>query len=98
MIELREHSAGIIVPVRAQPGARRNAIEGVHAGMLKVRVTQPPDKGKANQAIIELLAARLGIAKQQIQLLSGQTSRQKQFLIQGVSLETVRALAGSDVA
>ena len=55
MISLESHADGTILPVRAQPGARRNEIRGVQDGTLKVCVTQSPEKGKANKAVIELL-------------------------------------------
>lgn len=89
MIQLNEHSKGVVLPIRAQPGARRNAILGEHNGALKVAVTAPPDQGKANQAILELLAKQLGCKKSQVELLSGQTSRDKKILIRDVPLDEV---------
>ena len=80
---------GVIVLVKAQPGAKQNGITGEHDGMLKVSVTAPPDKGKANQAIIACLAQQLGTSKSAIRLLSGATSRQKRFLIEGLPLPEV---------
>jgi uncharacterized protein (TIGR00251 family) len=91
-IEIREHPGGCILSVRAQPGARRAALVGEHAGMLKVAVTAPPDKGKANEAIIEVLAESLGLKRSQIALVSGATSRQKEFLITGVSAKGLAAI------
>jgi uncharacterized protein len=84
MILLESHVDGTILPVRAQPGARRNEIRGAQDGMLKVCVTQAPEKGKANKAVIELLAKKLGLKKSQIELLSGETSHQKRFLVRGI--------------
>ena len=55
--------------------------------MLKVCVTQSPEKGKANKAVIELLAKSLKLRKSQIELLSGETSHQKRFLIRGITPE-----------
>ena len=55
--------------------------------MLKVCVTQSPEKGKANKALVELLSKSLGVRKSQIELLSGETSSQKRFLIRGVACE-----------
>lgn len=86
MIRLEATAEGTIIPVRAQPGAKRNAIVGEHAGALRVAVTAAPDKGKANQAIAAVLAAAFGLPKSAVQLVSGQISRQKKFLLQGVSL------------
>ena len=87
MIALQSHAEGTILPVRAQPGARRNELRGEQDGMLKVCVTQSPEKGKANKAVIELLAKSLGLRKSQIELLSGETSHQKRFLIRDITPE-----------
>ena len=85
MIALEAHPRGTILPVKAHAGARRNAVGGEQAGKLRVSVTQAPEKGKANQAILTLLAASLGLRKNQIELVSGETSAQKRFLVQAVS-------------
>ena len=85
MIAIEPHAEGAILPVRAQPGARRNEIRGEHEGMLKVCVTQVAEKGKANKAIVELLGKQLGLRKSQIVLLTGETASQKRFLIREVS-------------
>jgi uncharacterized protein len=87
MIALQPHPEGTILPVRAQPGAKRNELRGEQDGMLKVCVTQSPEKGKANKAVIELMAKSLGLRKSQIELLSGETSHQKRFLIRGITPE-----------
>ncbi len=73
------------MPVRAQPGARKNELRGEHNGMLRVCVTQAPEKGKANKAIIALLAKQLGLRKAQFELFSGETSSQKRFLIREIT-------------
>ncbi len=85
MIDLQPHADGTILPVRAHAGARRNEIGGPQAGMLKVSVTQAPEKGKANKAIVALLAKRLGLRKSQLDLISGETSPRKQFLVREVT-------------
>jgi len=91
MIELCVHAQGIIVPVRAQPDARKNAIVGEHAGALRVAVTAAPERGKANAAIARLLAEALGCKASEVALLSGETSRSKRFLIIGAKPDDVRA-------
>ena len=58
MIAIAEHADGCILPVRAQPGARKAGILGEHAGALKVAVTAPPEDGRANRALTEGLAAQ----------------------------------------
>jgi uncharacterized protein (TIGR00251 family) len=84
MLDLQSTPAGVILPVHAQPGARKNAVTGIHAGRLKVAVTQAPDKGKANQALVRLLAELLGVGPAQITLVAGATSRHKKFLVAGI--------------
>ncbi len=94
MIELKPHPEGTILPVRAQPGARRNEIRGEQDGMLKVLVTQSPEKGKANKALIALLSKQLSLRKSQLELIAGATSQQKQVLVRDVTAEELRVLMG----
>lgn len=89
MLLLEKHADGTILPVRAQPGARRNEIRGEQDGMLKVCVAQAPEKGKANKAIAELLAKKLGLKKSQIELISGETSHQKRFLVHDLDRQSL---------
>ena len=90
MIELGDHAEGCVLPVRAQPGARRAGVQGEQNGALKVAVTAPPEDGRANQALLEILREALGLKRSQMELLSGQTSRDKRFLIRGVTKEELR--------
>ena len=95
MIALTAHEGGTILPVRAQPGARKNAILGERAGSLRVAVSAAPERGKANAAIHEVLADAIGCKASQIGLLSGETSRTKRFLISGMTPDELqRRLAG----
>jgi uncharacterized protein (TIGR00251 family) len=85
VIVLGAQDEGLILPVRAQPRARKPGILGEQAGALKVAVTAPPEDGRANKALVEALAEALGIRRSQVELLSGATSRDKRFLIRGVA-------------
>jgi uncharacterized protein (TIGR00251 family) len=87
MIAVEPNVEGAILPVRAQPGARRNGLGGEHDGHLKVSVTQAPEKGKANQAIVKVLCDQLGLRKSQIELLTGETASRKRFLIRGIAAD-----------
>src|SRR5438132_1411153 len=91
MIAVEPHGQGSILPVRAQPGAKVNAVRDEHGGALRVAVTAPPERGRANAAIIALLADALSCKASQIALLSGATARRKRFLILGLSPEELRA-------
>jgi uncharacterized protein YggU (UPF0235/DUF167 family) len=90
MIVLEPHPAGTIFSVRARAGAKRNAVTGIRAGSLLVWVTQAPEKGKANKAIVALLAESLGLRKSQLELLAGETSPQKRFLARRVAPAELR--------
>ncbi len=85
MIELLDHSEGVVLPVKAQPGGRKNAIRGEQSGALKVSITQVAEKGKANAALIEILAKELQLKRSQIELIAGETQPQKRFLFRGIS-------------
>lgn len=91
MIDLHDHPQGVILPVRAQPGASRAGIRGEHGGALKVSVTQVAEKGKANQSLVEALAQGLVLQRSQIELISGETQRDKQFLIRSISRDELAA-------
>ncbi len=96
-IQLDTTPSGIVLPVKAQPGARRNGITGEHAGALKVAVTQAPEKGKANDAIIDVLVEALGLKRNQIELISGATSPQKKFLVTGLTRQELDARINSQL-
>jgi uncharacterized protein len=90
VIEIAMHAEGCVLAVRAQSGARRNGLVGEQNGALKVAVTAPPDRGRANKAIEEVLADALGLKPSQVELLSGPTSRDKRFLLRGITAEQAR--------
>lgn len=84
MIDVVAHPEGCILPVRAQPGARKAGIQGEHDGALKVAVAAPPQDSRANRALTEALVELLGLKRSQVALVRGQTSRDKRFLIRGL--------------
>jgi hypothetical protein len=85
------HADGALVRVRAQPGSRRNSLTGMREGELCVAVTAPPDRGRANEALVEVLAKALGVSRSRIELVSGGTNRHKRFVVQGITAEAARA-------
>ena len=95
MIAIAEHAEGCVLPVRAQPGARKAGILGEQGSALKVAVTAPPEDGRANKALTEVLRDLLNLKRSQVELLSGETSRDKKFLIRGLTrAELETRLAG----
>lgn len=78
--------AGLILHLRVTPNAGRDAIEGVESrddgtSVLRIRVRAVPDKGKANAAVVALLAKALGVPKSALGVVSGETSRLKTLRI-----------------
>jgi len=94
MINITENSGSIEFEIIAKPKASKNAIGDVHDGALKISVTAPPDKGKANKAIIKLLSKELKIPQSSISIISGETSRRKKVRIEGVTSDDIRKIAG----
>ena len=79
-----------MVPVSARPCAGRDAILGERAGAVRIGVSAPPERGKANEAIAEILARSLEIPARQVTILGGGTSRSKRYLIEGMTPQEVR--------
>ena len=67
--------------MRVTPRAKHNEVAGIRNGALHIRTTAPPSDGKANKAVVKLLADYLNIAPSRISLFRGQTHRNKQFLV-----------------
>ena len=82
----------IVLRVHAQPGAGRSAIVGRYRDALKVRVAAPPQGGRANGALVTLLAHEFGVKDAQVSLVGGESSRAKRFRIEGLELERVDSL------
>jgi uncharacterized protein (TIGR00251 family) len=79
----------VLLHVRVQPKARANAVKGWHGEALRVTVTAAPEDGKANRAVIDLLAETFGVAPSSISLVRGSASRDKWFrLPHGVKIPT----------
>ena len=78
--------------VHAQPGAGRTEAVGRYGDALKVRVAAPPEQGRANEAIAQLLSTSFGVAPAAIELVSGGSSRQKAFRIADLDAATARSV------
>jgi len=92
MIEITERAGAVAFAVRVTPRASRNAIEGEHAGALKIRLTAPPIEDRANVALRHFLAARLNLPLSAVRILAGEKSRTKRVSIAGVSRAQIAAL------
>ncbi len=79
------------VRLHVKPGASREAVVGEHGGALKVAVTAPPERGRANEAAEALLARVLGLKRRAVAIVAGATSREKRALVSGLSPDEVKA-------
>ncbi len=86
-VSVHPHADGATLAVRAQPGAKKNAVLGEQAGALKVAVTAPPEDGRANAALLEVIRDWLGVKRSQVELLSGASNRNKVFLIRELTAD-----------
>lgn len=80
---------GIEMRVKVVPGATRDRIVGPHGDALKVQVSAPPERGKANAAVIRLIAGRLGVAPKCVSVVRGAASPNKVIRIAGVAAAAV---------
>ncbi len=78
--------------IKVQPKASRDQVVGYREGVLQLRVTAPPDKGRANAAVVSLLAEALGVAKSRVRIIRGQTSRDKVVAVEALTPEEVRGI------
>ena len=92
---LRQTEEGCYLALKVRAGGRRNAVGGLHDGALRVEVTTAPEKGKANKAVVGLVAEFLGVAPSRIVLVSGECCANKTVFAQGLRAVDIEArLAG----
>jgi len=81
--------------LRVSPGARRSELVGRHGEGWKVRVAAPPEAGRANEAVLELLAHELDLPRRSLSIVSGHTAREKVVRLEGIDrAESERRLEG----
>jgi uncharacterized protein (TIGR00251 family) len=85
---VRDVPGGVELSVFCQPKAARSALVGMHGGALKAKVKAPPVEGRANRALLDLLAGALGVARGRLTLVSGEQSRNKRVRVEGVDAAT----------
>jgi hypothetical protein len=84
-------SGGALLRVHVQPGAKRSEIAGLAGDAVKVRIAAPPVDGKANGALLDFLAASLGVRKSAMTLARGAACRQKVVRVDGLAAAEVAA-------
>jgi uncharacterized protein (TIGR00251 family) len=81
----------VVLSVVVQPGATRTAVVGLHGDAVKVRVAAAPDRGRANAALVDLLASELDLRRANVAIVSGHGGRTKRVRLRGVSADRVAA-------
>jgi uncharacterized protein (TIGR00251 family) len=99
---LRATAAGVTLAVRAQAGAKKSKIVGVYGegatAQLKIAVQAPPIEGRANSALTAFLSETFGLAKSKIEMVSGELSRSKVFLLREVTVEKAQTTISESIA
>jgi uncharacterized protein (TIGR00251 family) len=93
VLHVEVRGSSVRVSVHVQPRASRSEIIGLHGAALKVRLQAPPVDGAANEALVALLAERLGVARRSVRVIAGLSSRAKTVEVDGTTEDAVRALA-----
>jgi uncharacterized protein (TIGR00251 family) len=86
---IRSVEGGVEIDVQVVPRASRDAVVGRVGDRIKVSITAPPVDGRANDAIVELFATKVGAAKRDIVLVRGATAKRKTIRIAGITAEQV---------
>lgn len=77
----------VVFYVRVVPGSSRTSMAGFYNGMLKVKISAAPEKGKANKALLDFLSSRIGVSKKAIAITSGHTCPVKQVTVNSITVE-----------
>jgi uncharacterized protein len=86
----QNRKGSVLLKIYVQPRASKPGFKGVHDGMLKLHIGAAPVDGKANKAVVAYLAKFFHIPKKEVHIISGDTSRKKQCLLEGLTEEQIR--------
>lgn len=84
-------TGGVELTLKVVPGASRSRVAGPLGDALKIQIAAPPEKGKANAAIIKLIATALKVPEKSVELVRGETQPRKTIRVQGISADAARA-------
>ncbi len=93
MLSITESNGRVRFSVRVQPRASKTEIAGTHGDALKVRLNAPPVDGAANEALVKFLAEIFAVARRDVRILAGESSRSKIVEIDGITARAVEDAA-----
>ncbi len=93
----KEHKSGVVISIKVIPASSKNMIEGVCEDAdgqeyLRIKVTEVPEKGKANKLVLKLLAKEWGFAPSSLEIISKPTNKHKSILVYGDTQEILNFL------
>jgi len=94
LINFTESEGALTFSIRVVPRASKSEIVGEVEGSLKVRISAPPVDGAANEEVVKVLAKAFGVAKSNVSIVCGETSKSKRVRVVGATPERLRQLAG----
>jgi uncharacterized protein (TIGR00251 family) len=97
MIALTNTAGGVVFSVKVVPGSSRTRYAGTMGTMMKVNIAAAPEKGKANECLVDYLADLLGIRKNAVSILSGRTCPVKQIRVEGIASDAIRQILDSTI-
>lgn len=86
----QDPSIHTLLPIKVIPSSSKNCLAGWLGESLKIRTQAPPERGKANTCVLKIIAQSLGIPKNSITLIKGETSVNKVISIAGLTLEEIK--------
>ena len=93
-LEIIEINGGVMFSIRVVPRTSKSEIVGESEGILRIRISAPPVDGAANDEVVRVLAKAVGVAKSNLAIVSGQTSKTKRIGIVGVSAAQLQKMLG----
>ncbi len=84
---VKEIDDGVVFAVKTVPGSSRTAVCGLLDEMVKIKVSAAPEKGKANKCLLDFLAKQLGVKKNAVKIVSGNSNPIKGVQVLGISVE-----------
>ena len=88
-LKIREVDGAVIFTAKVVPGSSRTVVSGLLNGMIKIKISAAPEKGKANQCLIGFLSEQIGLRKSDIAVVAGLTRPIKDVRVQGISAEAL---------